>query len=186
MAIPSPVTHTRQRVGSRGGSATDQILARSLASGRTNVVGIIHPLSPINDLADPMFMQIVGGMAEALEERQMDLIMAPVSPSMNCAPTNTWSKSVGRWLLWSRILICTTNGSPIWQNKVCLSSPTVALASMNHTLLIMTMKLGCAIAVEHLLAHGHQRIGLISAPARYEFLRVNVSQSFGKPCKRRV
>lgn len=78
---PEVSARTRQRVL----EAAEQFgyrpnpMARSLASGRTNVIGIIHALIA-NDLADPMFMQIVGGMVEALEYRQMDLIMAPVSP----------------------------------------------------------------------------------------------------------
>ena len=46
--------------------------------GRTNIVGIIYPLMP-NDLADPMFIEIVGGMSEALEAQQMDMMIAPAS-----------------------------------------------------------------------------------------------------------
>src|SRR3990167_4225893 len=79
---PEVSERTRARVleAAKAAGYRPNPMARSLAVGRTNVVGIIYPLLP-NDLADPMFLDIVGGMSEALEAQQMDLIIAPVSPA---------------------------------------------------------------------------------------------------------
>lgn len=154
-------------------------MARSLASGRTNVVGIIHPLTP-NDLADPMFMQIVGGMVEALEERQMDLIMAPVSPVNELRAYEHMVKErrvdgliVGRTHLYDqRIAYLAKQGLPfIAHGRTSVNEP--------HAWFDYDNEAGMRIAVEHLLAHGHQRIGLISAPLDMNFARQRFA-SFGK------
>lgn len=146
-------------------------MARSLASGRTNVVGIIHPLVA-NDLADPMFMQIVGGMVEALEERHMDLIMAPVSPANELRAYEHMVKErrvdgliVGRTKLYDeRVAYLAKQGLPfVAHGRTSVNEP--------HAWFDYDNEGGMRIAVEHLLAHGHQRIALMSAPLDMNFAR---------------
>ena len=146
-------------------------LARSLASGRTNVVGIIHQLQG-NDLADPMFMQILGGMVEALEARQMDLIMAPVSPANELRAYQHMVKErrvdgliVARTRLYDeRIAYLAKHGLPfVAHGRTRVNEP--------HAWFDYDNEAGMRIAVEHLLAHGHQRIALISAPLDMNFAR---------------
>ncbi|HMC48690.1 MAG TPA: LacI family DNA-binding transcriptional regulator, partial [Caballeronia sp.] len=59
--------HTRERVLNAAKEAGYQAnpMARGLAMGRTNVFGIIYPPLPA-DLGDPMFLDVVSGMSEAL------------------------------------------------------------------------------------------------------------------------
>lgn len=146
-------------------------MARSLASGRTNVVGIIHALVA-NDLADPMFMQIIGGMVEALEARQMDLIMAPVSPVNELRAYEHMVKErrvdgliVGRTRLYDeRVAFLAQHGLPfVAHGRTRVNEPHAWFDYDNES--------GMRIAVEHLLAHGHQRIALMSAPVNMNFAR---------------
>ena len=146
-------------------------MARSLASGRTNVVGIIHQLQG-NDLADPMFMEIAGGMVEALEARQMDLIMAPVSPANELRAYQHMVKErrvdgliVVRTRLYDeRIAYLAKQGLPfVAHGRTRVNEP--------HAWFDYDNEAGMRIAVEHLLAYGHQRIALISAPLDMNFAR---------------
>ncbi|TDK61986.1 substrate-binding domain-containing protein [Sapientia aquatica] len=146
-------------------------MARSLASGRTNVVGIIHPLLP-NDLGDPMFMQIVDGMTQALEARQMDLIIAPVSSDNELRSYQHMVQArrvdgliVGRTRLYDeRVAYLAKQGLPfVAHGRTRVNEP--------HAWFDYDNEAGMHTAVEHLLAHNHQRIGLISAPLDMNFAR---------------
>jgi len=170
---PEVSARTRQRVL----AAAEQFgyrpnpMARSLASGRTNVIGIIHALVA-NDLADPMFMQIVGGMVEALECRQMDLIMAPVSAENELRAYEHMVKErrvdgliVGRTKLYDeRVAYLAKHGLPfVAHGRTRVNEPHAWFDYDNES--------GMRVAVEHLLAHGHQRIALMSAPIAMNFAR---------------
>jgi LacI family transcriptional regulator len=170
---PEVSERTRQRVlaAAQAVGYRPNPMARSLASGRTKVVGIIHTLAP-NDLADPMFMQIVGGMVEALEARQMDLIMAPVSPDNEMRAYQHMVKErrvdgliVGRTRLYDeRIAFLAQRGLPfVAHGRTRVNAPHAWFDYDNES--------GMRIAVEHLLAHGHQKIALISAPLTMNFAR---------------
>lgn len=170
---PEVSEKTRQRVMAAANAAgyRPNPMARSLAVGRTNVVGIIHPLSP-NDLADPMFMEIVGGMSATLEERQMDLIIAPVSPANELRAYQHMVQErrvdgliVGRTRLNdARVAYLTGQGLPfIAHGRTQVNEP--------HAWFDYDNEEGMRIAVRHLLAHGHQRIALISAPLEMNFAR---------------
>jgi LacI family transcriptional regulator len=170
---PEVSERTRQRVLAAAELAgyRPNPMARSLASGRTNVVGIIHPLMP-NDLADPMFMQIVGGMVGALESRQMDLMMAPVSPQNEFNAYLRMVKErrvdgliVGRTRLYDeRVAYLATHRFPfVAHGRTRVNEP--------HAWFDYDNEAGMHIAVDHLLAHGHTRIALISAPLEMNFAR---------------
>src|SRR5712692_7293461 len=50
-------------------------MARSLATGRMNAIGIIYPLNP-NDLGDPVFLDVVAGLVDSLDAAGMELIIS--------------------------------------------------------------------------------------------------------------
>ncbi len=169
---PEVSARTRERVleAAKLAGYRPNPVARSLASGRTNVVGIIHPLP--NDLADPMFMQIVGGMSQALEQRQMDLIIAPVSQKNELSSYQHMVQErrvdgliVSRTRLYDeRVAYLATKGLPfVAHGRTRINEP--------HAWFDYDNEAGMRIAVEHLLEHGHQRIGLISAPLDMNFAR---------------
>ncbi len=144
-------------------------MARSLAVGRTNVFGIIYPLLA-SDLGDPMFLSVVGGMSAALEKSKMNLIIAPVSPA-NELPS--YDKMVrGRrvdGLVVSRTLVkddridyLIRKGFPfVAHGRTELDQPYAWFDYDNEA--------GIRLACQALLAHGHSRIALISAPLELNF-----------------
>lgn len=145
-------------------------MAKSLASGRSNVVGIVHPLP--NELGDPMFMQVVAGMTQALEQRQMDLIIAPVSQEneMRSYQHMVHGKKVDGLIVSQtrlydeRIAYLTNYGLPfVAHGRTRVNTP--------HAWFDYDNELGMRSAVEHLLSFGHQRLGLISAPLDMNFAR---------------
>ena len=145
-------------------------MARSLASGRTNVIGFIHPLP--NELGDPMFMQVVGGMVQTLEEKQMDLIIAPVSQANELRSYQHMVHGkkvdgliVSRTRLYDeRIAYLTNYGLPfVAHGRTRVNKPHAWFDYDNES--------GMRMAVEYLLSFGHSKIGLISAPLDMNFAR---------------
>ncbi|MFZ6657354.1 substrate-binding domain-containing protein [Undibacterium sp. TJN19] len=146
-------------------------MARSLAVGRTNVFGLIYPLLP-SDLGDPMFLGVVGGMAEALEARKMNLMIAPVSPANELPSYEQMVKGrrvdgliVSRTLVQDpRIAYLSRQGFPfIAHGRTQLDRPYAWFDYDNEA--------GIKLAVSRLLSLGHQRISLISAPLEMNFAR---------------
>ncbi|MEG1051078.1 MAG: LacI family DNA-binding transcriptional regulator, partial [Janthinobacterium sp.] len=168
---PEVSERTRERVlaAAQAAGYRPNPMARSLAVGRTNIVGIIYPLMP-NDLADPMFIEIVGGMSEALEAQQMDMIIAPASASKEFSTYERMVKGrridglvVGRTKPFDeRIAYLTKVGFPFVANgRTRIDAPYAYFDYDNDT--------GIDLAVSFLAAHGHQRIALLSAPLDLHF-----------------
>lgn len=146
-------------------------MARSLAVGRTNVFGIIYPLMP-SDLGDPMFLGVVGGMSAALEKSKMNLIIAPVSPQNELPSYEQMVRGrrvdglvVSRTLVHDeRIAYLVKKGFPfIAHGRTELKQPYAWFDYDNEA--------GIRMACEALLAQGHQRIAMISAPLEFNFAR---------------
>lgn len=173
---PEVSERTRERVlaAAKAAGYRPNPMARSLAVGRTNVVGIIYPLLP-NDLADPMFLDIVGGMSEALEARQMDLIIAPVAPANEFRSYQRTVQGrrvdgliVGRTRLHDeRIAYLAQQGLPfVAHGRTQLNQP--------HAWFDYDNEAGMGLAVQRLAGLGHRRIGLISAELDMNFVRQRV------------
>jgi LacI family transcriptional regulator len=162
---------TRERVVAAAKAAGYQPnpMARSLAVGRTNVFGIIYPLLP-TDLGDPMFLDVVGGMSEALELAKMNLIIAPVSPQ-NEQPSyqqivrgrRVDGLVVGRTLVHDeRIAYLSKSGFPfVAHGRTVMKAPYAWFDYDNAA--------GIKLALDCLLGRGHQRIALLSAPLELNF-----------------
>jgi LacI family transcriptional regulator len=168
---PEVNVRTRERVMAAAKEAGYEAnpMARSLAVGRTNVFGIIYPLMP-SDLGDTMFLRIVGGMSAALEKSKMNLIIAPVSPSNELPSYENMVRGrrvdglvVGRTLVHDeRIAYLVKKGFPfVAHGRTDLKQPYAWFDYDNDA--------GMRMAAGHLLAHGHQRIALISAPLAMNF-----------------
>ena len=170
---PEVSERTRKRVleAARAAGYRPNPMARSLAVGRTNMVGIITPLAA-NDLFDPMFADIIGGMSEALEARQMDLIVAPVSRANELRAYEHMLRGrrvdgliVSRTrILDQRIAYLAKEGLPfVAHGRTQLNAPHAWFDYDNET--------GMRVAVQHLLSLGHQRIALVSADLDMNFAR---------------
>lgn len=152
-------------------------MARSLAVGRSNVIGLIYLLQP-SDLGDPMFLSVVGGMAEALERQKLNLMIAPVSPDNELPTYQQMVKGrrvdglvVSRTLVQDpRIAYLSKQGFPfIAHGRTRLDHPYAWFDYDNEA--------GIQLAVRHLLSLEHQRIALISAPLALNFAQQRL-QSF--------
>jgi len=170
---PEVSERTRQRVleAARAAGYRPNPMARSLAVGRTNVVGIISPLNA-NDMFDPMFAEIISGMSEALEARQMDLMIAPCSPANELRTYENMVQGrrvdglvVSRTRIQDeRIAYLARQGLPfVAHGRTQLNAP--------HAWFDYDNEAGMRIAVERLLSLGHTRIGLISADLDMNFAR---------------
>jgi len=163
--------HTRERVLKAAKEAGYQAnpMARGLAMGRTNVFGIIYPPLPA-DLGDPMFLDVVSGMSEALEKIKRNLIIAPVSPQNEQASYVQVVRDrrvdglvVGRTLVHDeRIAFLSKVRFPfVAHGRTRIDAPYAWFDYDNAA--------GIRMAVECLLAHGHRRIAMISAPLELNF-----------------
>lgn len=144
-------------------------MARSLAVGRSNVLGTIYPLLPA-DLGDAMFLEVVGGMSEALEQQRMNFIIAPVSPANEMPSYEQMVRGrrvdglvVSRTLVHDeRIAYLARAGFPfIAHGRTELDAPYAWFDYDNEA--------GIRMAVERLLALGHQRVAMVSAPLAMNF-----------------
>jgi LacI family transcriptional regulator len=164
---------TRERVLAAAKAAGYEAnpMARSLAVGRTNVFGIIYPLLP-SDLGDPMFLDVVGGMSSALEKSKRNLIIAPVSAQNELPSYEHMVRGrrvdglvVSRTLVHDeRIAYLVKKGFPfVAHGRTELKQPYAWFDYDNEA--------GMRLACERLLALGHQRIALISAPLAFNFAR---------------
>lgn len=170
---PEVSERTRERVLAAAAAAGYQAnpAARTLAVGRSNVLGIIYPLLPA-DLGDPMFLETVGGMSAALEAAGMNLIIVPVSPA-NELPTYRQLVRGRRvdGLVVSRTLVDDERiawlgeaGFPfVAHGRTQLDQPYAWFDYDNAA--------GIALAVQALLAHGHRRIALLGSPLTLNFAR---------------
>ncbi|MBI3229956.1 MAG: substrate-binding domain-containing protein [Burkholderiales bacterium] len=170
---PEVSERTRARVlaAAKAAGYRPNPMARSLAVGRTNVIGIIYPLHP-NDLGDPMFMDIVGGMSETLESQQMSLVLSPVpgDKELNAYQRIVQGRRVdglviGRTRIFDeRIAFLAKSGMPfVAHGRTQLNEP--------HAWFDYDNEAGMRLAVKRLIALGHKRIALISAPLEMNFAR---------------
>ena len=170
---PEVSERTRERVLAAAAAAGYQAnpAARTLAVGRSNVLGIIYPLLPA-DLGDPMFLDVVGGMSAALESAGMNLIIVPVSPA-NEMPTYRQLVRGRRvdGLVVSRTLVdderiawLSDAGFPfVAHGRTRLDRPYAWFDYDNAA--------GIELAVEALLRHGHRHIALLGSPLSLHFAR---------------
>ena len=168
---PEVNVRTRERVlaAAREAGYEANPMARGLAVGRTNVFGIIYPLLP-SDLGDPMFLGVVGGMSAALEKSKMNLIIAPVSPQNELPSYEQMVRGrrvdglvVSRTLVHDeRIAYLLKKGFPfVAHGRTDVKQPYAWFDYDNEA--------GIRLACEHLFAHGHRRIALVSAPLEFNF-----------------
>lgn len=165
----SPLTREKVMKAAQEAGYQANPMARSLAVGRSNVLGIIYPLLPA-DLGDAMFLDVVGGMSEALEARKMNLIIAPVSPANEMPSYEQMVRGkrvdglvVSRTLVHDeRIAYLSAAGFPfVAHGRTAFDAPYAWFDYDNEA--------GIRMAMERLLSLGHQRIAMVSAPLQMNF-----------------
>ncbi|QBE63541.1 substrate-binding domain-containing protein [Pseudoduganella lutea] len=167
----SEATRERVRAAAAASGYKANPVARHLAVGRSNVLGILYPLLPA-DLGDPMFLDVVGGISAALEAAGMNFIIAPVSPS-NELPS--YQQMVRGQRVDGLIVSRTLVDDPRIDYLMEAGFPFVAHGrtgvSDRHAWFDYDNAAGIRLALDALLANGHRRIALLGSPLTLNFAR---------------
>ncbi|AOI59912.1 substrate-binding domain-containing protein [Burkholderia diffusa] len=143
--------------------------ARRLATGRADAIGIVYPFGA-GDLGDPRFGEVVAGMTERLGERNLDFIIAAARPN---AELDTYRRLVDGRLVDGLIVARTLVDDPRLAYLRSNAFPYVAYgrtqAAEPYAWFDFDNEAGARDAVRRLIAFGHRRIAMISAPLSLNF-----------------
>ncbi|WP_028103208.1 substrate-binding domain-containing protein [Pseudoduganella violaceinigra] len=157
---------TRQRVVQAAREAGYQAnpMARSLAVGRSHVLGTIYAMQS-DGLGDSSFLEVMGDVAQALERGRMNFIIAPVSPANEL---RSYEQAVrGR-----RVDGLVVNHTLVHDERIaCLAKAGFPFVAHGRTRTDLPYawfdydnEAGIRMALERLLALGHRRVAMLSAP----------------------
>jgi LacI family transcriptional regulator len=170
---PSVRAEVRDRVlrviGEQG--YTPQAAARSLASKRTNTLGLLIPRSAAIIFSDPFFGQVIQGMTEASSKRGYFLSLSMVTASME--------QDFYRRVLRSRsidglLMVSSDIDDPILPLLITDNLPLMVIGEHPYLKLINWIDSenqdGARQAINHLVGLGHRRIAMITG-----FLQMNAA-----------
>ena len=160
--ISTDVVAKVQEEARRQGYRPDAV-ASSLRTGRSHLIGVVVP-----DLANPVFAPILGGIGATLAARGYSMMVADGGEDA-AAQADMVEKLIAR-----RVdgLVLATAKRDDATVALCLRSgvPTVLVNRGEDTLRAPTVvsddEGGIGLAVEHLVALGHRRIGHLAGPER--------------------
>ncbi|MFL9857711.1 substrate-binding domain-containing protein [Paraburkholderia madseniana] len=143
--------------------------ARRLATGRAEAVGMIYPFGT-DDLGDPRLGEVVAGMTERLGESDLDLIIVSARPN---AELETYRRLVENKLVDGLIVARTQIDDARIQFLQARQFPFIAYGRTNSPVpygwFDFDNEAGARAAAQRLIAFGHRRIALISAPLTMSF-----------------
>lgn len=154
---------TRERVAqaAREKGYKPNAMARRLALGRTDAVGLVYPMSP-EALSDPLFLPMVEGIGAALEREQIDLLIVPASPGEGLEPYERLVR--GRrvdGLVLAQLRTTDHRVDYLREAQVPFVSMGRGASSSAHAWVDFDHAAGMRLAVERLVAQGHRRIGYL-------------------------
>jgi DNA-binding LacI/PurR family transcriptional regulator len=139
--------------------------AKNLRRGNTNTIGVVIPLDAKakQHISDPFFLSLLGSIADALTERNLDMLVSRVDAEHLDALAQLYDSGrvmgvivVGQWahhdqlnLLAARKLPMAVWGASLTQQLYC------SVGSNNQE--------GGYLAVQHLLAQGRSRIAFLGS-----------------------
>ncbi|MPW18793.1 Transcriptional regulator, LacI family [Paraburkholderia piptadeniae] len=163
---PEVSERTRERVIAVAASVgyRPNTIARHLATGRADAIGIICPLTA-HDLGDPYFLEVVSGMTKAIERTDKDLIIAS---SSNVDELRTYERMTEGRRVDGMIVTRTKLNDPRLQYLVKKCIPFVAYGRSilpgPYSWFDFDTEAGVRQAVERLVNLGHRRIALLNGP----------------------
>ncbi len=162
---------TRRRVeeaAQRMGYKPDP-LARRLATGRTDTVGMIFPFDA-TEFGDNRWGEVISGLSEGLSAHDMDLSIIPVLPEKEL---DTYRRVIEGRRVDALIVSWTRVDDSRIRLLQELGFPFLAYGRTESPLpypwFDFDNEAGARAAVERLIAFGHRRIGLIHASLDYNF-----------------
>lgn len=160
---------TRQRIMelARSLNYTINLGAKNLRSGNNSTIGVVIPYNPANrqSISDPFFLAMLGSLADALTDKQYDLLLSRVDSDHLDNIASLYDSGrvggiimIGQWghhdqlnELARRKLPFVAWGAQLPQQLYC------SVGSDNLS--------GGALATEHLIALGHKRIAFMGDKA---------------------
>ena len=160
---------TRQRIMelARSLNYTINLGAKNLRSGNNSTIGVVIPYNPANrqSISDPFFLAMLGSLADALTDKQYDLLLSRVDSDHLDNIASLYDSGrvggiimIGQWghhdqlnELARRRLPFVAWGAQLPQQLYC------SVGSDNLS--------GGVLATEHLIAQGHKRIAFMGDKA---------------------
>lgn len=132
--------------------------ARSLAGGRTGIIGLL-----VDDLSNPWYVDLARGLREGLKEEHLRMIVG--DPHFFTFPGESRISPFLQLRVDALVIAGDVDEADLLE-KAAKSIPTVVLGSpslsMSHAdLVVNDDHLGARLAVEHLIDLGHRRIAHI-------------------------
>ncbi len=153
-----------QRVIDENGYAP-RAAARSLASRRTQVVGLLIPRSAGTIFSDPFFGSVIQGVAEAVQKRSYFLMLSMMTADMEPGFYNRILKG-GHFD--GLIMLSSDIDDPILPLLIRDQMPLVLIGChpffQNVASVDVDNRAGAREGVVHLIKLGHRRIGTITGP----------------------
>lgn len=147
-------------------------LARSLRRGRTQVIGVLYDAPLAYAFADPAASLFLGGVAHALQDAGLSLLL--LSGRSEAAPAGDAARSAS---VDGFISYAAAHGSPLLDAALTRNLPTVLVdhaVRLNdaaaHPVIGINDTDGARQAAEHLLKLGHAAIGVLGLPLRADGL----------------
>lgn len=144
-------------------------IARGLAMGRANAIGIVHPLEH-GDVADPRFLEVVAGLTEGLAPAHIDLLIASATHK---GELDTYDRLIQGRRVDGFILARTLCQDPRIDYLREAGIPFLAYGRSEHCAhypwFDFDNEAGTVLAVERLAELGHRHIGYIHASLQYNF-----------------
>ena len=140
--------------------------ARSLVSVRTNVLGLVIPSAVHNLFADPYFGRLIQGITKAANTAGQTLSLFLFEDESE--ETALYPRVIASGLLDGLIVTATRVGDPLVVRLLRDRVPFVMVGRPDNddiTHVDVDNRGGARIGTEHLLQHGHQRIGMVAAPS---------------------
>jgi LacI family transcriptional regulator len=162
---------TRQRVieAAREAGYQPNLMARRLALGKADAIGIVHPTGA-GHLGDPRFLEVVDGLTERFAAEQIDLLIASARPADEIATYERLSR--GRRVD-GFIVPHTRRRDPRIDYLRQCGAPFVAYGRTadpgGYAWFDFDNEAGSRLAVERLHRLGHRRIGYVHAPLELNF-----------------
>ncbi len=182
---------TRQRVleAARQLNYYPASAARSLASGRTNVIGLVLCQSPNSIFADAYLPEVIRGLGEVAQEQGFRILLQSVE---DVTRPEAYISLVREKYIDGLIVSGPRSDDAQLSHLAQEGFPIVLLGQLNEVdfNFVDVDNVGAArMATEHLITLGHQRIGLITnAPPQYTASRDRLRgyrlalEAHGLPC----
>jgi DNA-binding LacI/PurR family transcriptional regulator len=156
-------TRERVRAAMRELNYRPSLAARSLATNRTEAIGLVMPFSVDFTFADAHLLQIVGGVSREVSESDHSLLLS--SPNESEGPLSAFRRLV-RHRSVDGVIVETGIGDAGITMLRDAGYPVVVIgySRMDVPMVRPDDSNGAYVVMQHLLALGHRRIGLISGP----------------------